>query len=530
MNLSDKEILELHELCCALADERISPAQERRLGEFLKSSEEARTVYFHSITLSTSLEDYAAEMQTDAPPTQVRHVNFKPWAIATLAAAACIALGVFIFNRAAPPSQSAGTELADEEMQTNTLVARISGAKNCVWNGAGKLQPGDVIRRGAVLDLEAGVAEITFDCGAQLVLEGPATLEAASAWEATLQRGALKATVPQQAIGFRVHHKSVEVVDLGTEFSMVADASGDAEVRVLRGSVEVSPAGDEESGPVVLQENETRRFGKNRKSARGDFEKRHARLASATKFDRWNPQVNFVHWSFDEMKDGFFKGDAAGVRGVFDIKGTDAALTEGRWNKALHFDGRMGLTTTAPGLSSPEPRTVAFWVRVPPDAPLADAQAMIAWPMQSRKFGNRPLHVGWNRNPNQGPLGALRTELGKIYAVGATSLRDGKWHHVAVALLPLGSADGALQVTQYVDGRLEGSTARSIKLKHTATLDASSPDVVWLGRVPAKHNKDKNHFLGDMDELFITDRALSPSEIVSLMTQNALPRYEVANF
>jgi ferric-dicitrate binding protein FerR (iron transport regulator) len=528
MNLSDNEILEVHELCSALADDRATDAQQKQLGDLLKSSEEARTIYFHSVSLSASLAEYAGEMQSDAPAPNVHRVKFATWATAVLAAAACIALGIFIFHKPSAPSSGGRDEIADAEMQSGALVARMTGAKDCSWNGAEKLQPGDVVRRGQRIDLAAGRAEITFDCGAQLVLEGPAVLDVVSAWEATLERGGLKATVPQQAIGFRVHHKSVEVVDLGTEFSMVADAGGDAEVRVLKGAVEVSPLADEENAPVVLKESETRRFGKNRKGARGDFESRHARLAQATKLDRWNERVNFAHWSFDEAKDGVFKGQSSGLSGTFDASPATATLTDGRWDKALHFDGHHALTATAPGISRSAARAVAFWIRVPEDAQLPDAHAMVAWPVHSKRFGNRPLQIGWNRNPNQGPLGALRTELGKIYAVGATPLRDGKWHHIAVAFVPIGPGDGPLQVTQYVDGRLEGSTVRAIKVKHPAS-DPGATDVVWLGRAPGKHAKDKGHFRGDMDELFITDRALSQPEIFALMTQNALPSLDLTD-
>jgi ferric-dicitrate binding protein FerR (iron transport regulator) len=527
MSLADKEILEVHALCSALADERITAAQQARLGELLKASEEARTIYFHSVSLSASLADYAAEMQADAPFPKVRRVNFKAWTVAALAAAACITLGFFLFQQESHLTPAPHADLADEEMQTNTLVARVSGTKDCVWHGAA-MQPGDVIHRSAVLDLTSGVAEVTFDSGAQVVLEGPAKLEAASAWDATLRRGALKATVPPQAVGFRVHHKSVEVVDLGTEFSMVADAGDGAEVRVLKGSVEVSPTSDEESGPLVLKENQTRRFGKNRKAAGGEFEKRHTRLVSTTNLDRWSPQVDLAHWSFDEVNAGVFKGESSGAQNIAEIRSSGAALVDGRWNKALHLDGRVSLTVSAPGLSRPEARTVAFWVRVPEDASLADAQAMIAWPLQSKKLGTRMLRVGWNRTPNQGPLGALRTELGRACAVGTTLLRDGKWHHIAVALVPLGSADGPLQVTQYVDGRLEGTTTRVHRTKLAA--DAAYSDVLWLGRVPAKNKKDKGRFVGDMDELFIADRVLSPGEIVSLMTANALLRHDIASF
>ena len=83
-----------------------------------------------------------------------------------------------------------------------------------------------------------------------------------------------------------------------------------------------------------------------------------------------------------------------------------------------------------------------------------------------------------------------------------------------------------MQITQYVDGRLEGTIVRAIKVKHPAPEVDASAEMVWLGRAPGKHGK--GFFRGDLDELFITDRALSQPEIVSLMTQNRLPRLELS--
>jgi hypothetical protein len=457
-------------------------------------------------------------------------------ALVGFAAAAVVALGAFVvlhFQPQAPQTVPTREEIADNEadLQTGTLVARLTGAKNCVWQ-SGNPQPGDALHRGQELDLKEGTAEITFDCGAQVVIDGPAALDVESAWDAVLRHGGLKATVEPQAAGFRVRHSSVEVLDLGTEFSMVADANGDAEVQVLKCYVEVSPLGGEEIVPAVLHENESRQFGKGRKNKHNDFAKLHAKLARAQQLDRWKPDAKFCHWSFDEIADNGFKAQSVGFPGshnVFLEKGGSAVTqAEGRWQKALRLDGQTALTAPLQGLSHAGSRTVAFWVRVPEDAQLSDSLPMIAWQMQSKKLGSRVLEIGWNRNPNRGPLGALHTELGRIYAVGATPLRDGRWHHIAVVFLPIGSSEDApVQVTQYVDGRLEGTTLKAIKNKR-GTNEAASYDVLWLGRAPGKHNKTQ-YFRGELDELFVLDRALSPAEIVRLMTQNLPPRQEVAD-
>ncbi|MGH7957854.1 MAG: hypothetical protein ACREH8_12730 [Opitutaceae bacterium] len=86
------------------------------------------------------------------------------------------------------------------------------------------------------------------------------------------------------------------------------------------------------------------------------------------------------------------------------------------------------------GISSNRPRTVAFWVKVAEDAQSLDTW-MIGWGTDLPKLGRRPVHIGWNRRPAEGPLGALRTDFGGGHAIGTTNLRDGTWHHVAVYFL-----------------------------------------------------------------------------------------------
>lgn len=542
MKIDQAGIDEVHKLCGVLADDSITDAQCARLKELLKTSADAREIYFHSVSLSDSLAEYANETQSELSsdtPTRsvaksVHPARYRTWAVGVVAAA-CIMLS-FVAWQYSPRRNDSKVEIAEVdvvegELESGVLVARITGSKDCVWADASYLDVGAAIQFGEQLDLESGLAEVTFDSGARLVLEGPALLEVDSGWEATLHHGGLRATVPPQAIGFAVHHKSVEVVDLGTEFSMVADADGNAEVHVLTGSVEVSAVSEKENATVVMEEDETLRFGGSRDADQSDFEQRHASLAISPSLDRWGPPVNLVHWSFDKLQNGFFMGESDSLEGNFRCKSADVALTDssliaGRWEKAMHFDGSFGLSTAMPQMPESGSRTLAFWVRMPQDgvstsgqSGLASGQVLGTWPLQGKKSA-RLLRVGWNRNLNQGPLGVLRTEFAKVNAVGTTPLRDSEWHHVALVLVSRGRK-GRLHLTQYVDGRLEGATTRTIKSRRIALQDNPRARV-WLGRSPKQENASQNYFLGDMDELYIADRALTPSEIVLLMTQNTL--------
>jgi hypothetical protein len=359
-----------------------------------------------------------------------------------------------------------------------------------------------------------------------------------------LRRGTLRANVPQQAVGFRVSNPDVEVVDLGTEFSMVADENSATEVFVLKGSVEAAPADGANREPIVLHEKESRRFVKGVASLVRDSDKKFARLTKPHAFERAITPVNFVHWSFDESEGSVARADASGIAGSFDAQletGAESASasdfanahTDGRWAHALQFDGKLFAHAPMPDIPQNAARTVAFWVKVPDDAPLASSP-VVAWGKREKaqeKNGSPFVQIGWNRNPTQGTLGALRTDFGRGLAIGATPLRDGRWHHIAVVFMAGKRDDAVIQAKQYVDGRLEEATSRADKKQkhHSMQIaeesgDAAPKDLLWIGRRPgsASSKKSGDRFRGALDELFIADRALSPHEIVHLMTTNSI--------
>src|SRR6185436_17936710 len=100
---------------------------------------------------------------------------------------------------------------------------------------------------------------------------------------------------------------------------------------------------------------------------------------------------------------------------------------------------------------------VAFWVRVPSDATVAESEAMLTWPLLST---GHSVEVSWNRVPTEGAFGALRANLDQNHVIATTSLRDGQWHHVAIVFNSPPHAPQKLQIKQYVDGRLDKASAK----------------------------------------------------------------------
>ncbi len=503
MNLSDTETLELNALCSALIDRTLDTASRARLNALLTSSEEARRFYVRTMALSASLHDYAGELQIDEPARVVRVAPWR-WVIGGLAAAAAVVLAFWI----AETRQT--HEVLAVASDDDAFVATISATNGSQWKGASPAL-GEELRQGRTLDLLSGFAEVTFNSGAQIVLEGPAALDLTSAWEAVLRRGSLRANVPLEAIGFRISNPDVEVTDLGTEFSMVASEQGGTEVFVLKGSVEASAEG--RAQPITLREQQARRFERAKITEVRDREQKLKKWAGKSKLVQFTQPAGYAHWTFDEADGAAIRAETIGMP-AFDslIRANEPQLAQGHRGRALVCDGERLASAEVP-TATKAGTTMAFWVRVPEDAALTDAGPMIAL------GGGRIATVSWNRDPTQGAFGALRTETERGRVVGTASLRDGRWHHIAVVILPGGRA------RQYVDGRLEAVAAKALKGRHkerrvrggTATDVAST---MTIGGASASDGEASEHFRGLIDELFLTDRALTPLEIRQLLREN----------
>ena len=539
MNLLDKEILELNELCNAVVEGTLTEPQKARLSHWLVTSVPARQFYIRAMGVSASLISYASEMQSER--AEVREVRTTParngppwwwWFFGSLAAATAVVLMVWVNQ----PKQN----LVVAQPPTIVSVAQLTGAKGCEWmDNASAVLPGSHLQKGQRIELARGFAEITFDSGALVVLQGPASLDLKSAWAATLNHGTLKASVPPEAIGFSISNPNVEVMDLGTEFIMSANAGGAAEVLVLKGKVEAESSAAPNRQPILLTAKESRRFESSGVSAVNDAGQKFAELTQPIVLDHFKLPTDCMHWSFDETSGTYSRAESSGQPvSASDMRlvpkgAADVAHTPGRWQGALRFDGSLYAKAALPGLSDYSAHTVVFWVKVPKDAMLSSAYAMVAWGVNNDKLGSHPIHISWNRNPAEGTIGVLRTDFGGGFALGSTPLRDGEWHHIAVVFIPTDDANKTVEVKQYVDGRFQGEGQASppgsdVFKKLSAEKPLAVNDVVWLGCQLGINGPRAERFRGEMDELFIANRALEPLEIVQLMNYNKL-QLEVAS-
>ena len=281
--MSNAQSPNLQELLCSLSNGTLSEGEGEQLDALLGSDAAARQKYLEHMAVEAEL--FASHAQAECPavnadcdmvelasvgqsaqgtlaatssdstsPADRRQIRWR----SVLAVAASLigvavasswltlvvnngASSVEIFVKKSYPADSKAVETSAESPLTPPpIVAKISATRNCRWvtpvEGVGF---GAKLAAGQRLELAAGLAEITFDCGATIILEGPASLDINDATNAYLLDGRLAAVVPSEAPTFSLRTRTLGVCDSvepgqRVEFGMLADKRG-GEVHVFNG-------------------------------------------------------------------------------------------------------------------------------------------------------------------------------------------------------------------------------------------------------------------------------------------------------
>jgi hypothetical protein len=154
-------------------------------------------------------------------------------------------------DRAADPDES-------------NLAATIVQLGKCTWQDSKSAHDdGDQLDDGSRIALRSGTIRVTFESGAQVLLEGPCDFIVDNAMHGTIVSGRLSATVPPRAYGFRIRSPEAEVIDLGTEFGVAVDHDN-SEVHVFKGEVlsrQVDASGEQQGELFHIAANDALRFG-----------------------------------------------------------------------------------------------------------------------------------------------------------------------------------------------------------------------------------------------------------------------------
>ena len=216
------------------------------LEELLRESEKERKRYLGFAAFECALEDAlkgdastgAIVCRSDESASPRREANRKtggPWSSRSVQAfmvtMALVVVLVVVLNRGLGPKQgNSGSGTAPLPKG----FAVVASQTDVDWETSA-VSSGDVLPRG-IHYIESGVVHLELYSGVQLVVEGEAEFSIESPLVVTLNKGAVRAYVPDVAHGFRVVTKAGKIIDYGTEFSV--RVSGDTtDFTVLDGEV-----------------------------------------------------------------------------------------------------------------------------------------------------------------------------------------------------------------------------------------------------------------------------------------------------
>lgn len=481
------------------------------LNDTLRVDPEARRAYIRAMAFEGMLASEFAPIETELPAPKPRSWRFS----LSIAATAILAAGLAWTWHSNQNTALADAGEADEPAATHAVISLLDEARGRFAGSA--LTAGQRLS-GGMLDLESGLAEITFDNGAEVTLEGPARFQLESSNRSRLDRGSASAVVPEEARGFVIHTPTSYIRDLGNAVSVEVRDDQETDLHVLEGEVEVVPTGKQAAmSPRRIRQSESVRLsGNDVKPIQFKAERKNIARPRPPA-----PAAGSIHWSFDTWKGNSTTDDTRTrlIRTVSDHKPSPPDLSAGPFGQALRFHGD-GAFAKSYAVPSNGPKTLACWIRIPIDADSKRANhGILTW---SADRSGPKWRVTWNRLEMHGNIGAPKVEYGDGFLTGASDLRDGEWHHLAIVILGGPKAGVASHVRIYLDGRLEAPTGRRQQRVKTAASSAEPPPIL-LGRCPGgRGEKQELFFEGDLDELHVFEGALLPRQIVRLMKRNTL--------
>lgn len=237
----------LNEMCNGTIDEQSSAELDQRLA----ANPDARKAYLEWMATEAALNRNCSPATCSVPAAtapkeaattthkaakSAKLVHLPAWVLAASFVGVVLASSLITGLIVRPTGQSKVAQAATTPGEA--CLGRITSTLNCRWaeprRGVGYATE---LHAGDQLTLEAGLAEVTFDSGVQIILEGPATLDLRDATEAVLLDGRLAALVPSEAKQPRLRVDRFIAFEPGSEFGLMANKSGGGEVHVFSGHV-----------------------------------------------------------------------------------------------------------------------------------------------------------------------------------------------------------------------------------------------------------------------------------------------------
>ncbi|NWK55059.1 FecR domain-containing protein [Verrucomicrobiaceae bacterium N1E253] len=504
-----------------LIDESINEQGMHELDLILQNNPEARKYYLEQVRIHAALHRWASrqhplerEQDTNILDQRVQSIDEllrdqkkRSLKIALVSAAAILLLSLALMRLFFVDSEQAPSLAFQTSPGSLFTITHDSS-----HTSTGDQTEGQTMHPGSRLQLSQGAIELTFSSGVTSVITAPADLTLHADDQLYLGQGHAWFHVPKGAEGFQVTTRDLNIIDLGTEFGVLAKTNDHDEVHVLKGKVQVTAL-------RVRKESDTLTAGQARRI--DPVGRLNTIPVAARTFHTTLPKsLPHLHWSFDGDHPFLPQGSLSGRETITakpvqnDSREANERLVPGKHGKALSFNGKGDrLLTNWPGILGRQPRSVACWIKLHPNDPHGWAP-IVEW---GKMTSNRYWRFRVTKAEGDPKRAVLRLGLGQSWYDGNTNLADGKWHHVAVVDTGDLNEQGTPDIRFYVDGQDEPAIhQKSSQIVHTRKTEEGLPMILGINHRQSSAQYQAR-FHGLIDELFIYRATLTPASIQQIM-------------
>jgi ferric-dicitrate binding protein FerR (iron transport regulator) len=442
-----------------------------------------------------------------------------------------------------PTAQAAATQEPAAQKDA-PIVATLTQIVDAIWApDAAVFSHGQPLREGSHIMLASGMAKVTFDCGAEIALQGPCDFVIRDRMVGVLREGRITANVPRRAFSFAILSPQVDFVDLGTSFGVSVGEDERTELHVFEGEVLCSQSKQqdgERTEAIHVAARKAIEFGApsglpsdiamDEEQFAGLFALRRAADNKSVnligdKLTLWlaadvavttDDQQRVISWQDIDYGDNESAEDALQVeedaRPLLVEKGING-------HRAIRFDGKSDFLLTTP-LETTDDQTVLFVCQFTPNAYDKERR----WGGQILNYDGPPSRYLSNTlEPGVLQIGEPLLEeefrptmlTGQVFAgfIGSAVVESGR-----VDAAQVGANSPAIVAFVYDYEYENGRAFLEINGRSYGEARAFAPQGITSRKIIGRHAWMQNYFHGDLAELLIFNKALTADELARTTT------------
>jgi Concanavalin A-like lectin/glucanases superfamily len=449
------------------------------------------------------------------------------------------------------------------EMIADSVVGRAGGGGESAatltqlvdakW-AAGKtvFHHGQQLHVGDRIELASGLAKVTYDCGAEVVLQGPCDFRLNSPMVGYLTSGRITANVPRRAFSFAILSPQVDMVDLGTSFGVEVGGKGSTELHVFEGEVLCSEPSKQQTGQrnevIHVTANNAMEF-RAEAGQPSDIAMNQARFSQLIAMRR-AADVKVGHLCEDHLalwlaadvavttdsahrviswQDIVYGDNTSGEDAIqVDEKARPLLVKDAIHGRpGIRFDGESDYLLTTP-LETTDDQTVMFVCQFGPQAFRKDRK----WGGQIINYDGPPnRYLSNTLEPGVLQIGEPLLEqefkpsllTGQVFAgfIGSATVESGR-----VDAVPVGCNEPVVVAYVYDYEYERGKSYLMINGHKYGEARAFAPQGITSRKIIGRHAWMQLFFGGDLGEMLIYNKALSPEQVAQTTTYLA-DKYQI---